>query len=154
MTKTRKRLNKSEKETLERLRAELDDPMAQSWATYVNEHHFEVHRGASEVDNLAECGDGECIIFGNDGFAQEVRVQVEVARLVQTLERLGIPINGFGLSDEEGYSWALIVTCNDVDLLDRLVWNVWFSDVCGMKNNPVSEECKELVLLWECSQAA
>jgi hypothetical protein len=136
----RKKMTKQERKILDRLQTELDDRLAMGWATMAHTEHFDAHRGAWKMPSKRN----ECVIFGNDGFSKDVRVRIEVARLVRKLERLRIKVLGFGLSKEGGYSWALRVVFKDADLLDRLVWDVWFSDICGMKDNPVSEELKEM----------
>lgn len=136
MTRKRFRLTKKERKILDRLQTELDDRKAMGWATMAYTRHFDAHRGSWKVPGKRS----ECVIFGNDGFASDARAQIEVARLVQKLERLKIEILGFGTSKGDGYSWALRVVFKDADLLDHLVWNVWFSDIFGMKENPVSEE--------------
>lgn len=145
-----KRLTKIEKEILNRLQTELDDKMAMGWATVAYRENFSAHRGAWKVPGKRR----ECVVFGNDGFSSDVRSRIEVVRLVQELERLDVKIKGFGVSKDGGYSWALRVVFNDADLLDRLVWNVWFSDICGMKDNPVSEELNERLKKLKLPKAA
>lgn len=128
---TRKRLTSVEKEILNRLQTEFNDKTTKSFATKAYRRNFSAHRGARRVAR------NECVVFGNDGFSSDVRSQVEVARLVQELDRLGIKIVGFGLGKDDGYTWAMRVAFHDDFLLDRLVWHIWFVASCGMKGSPM-----------------
>ena len=130
----RKRLTKIESQSIDRLQTELDDRLTAAWATIAHRDEFEVHRGAWKVSR------NECVIFGNDGFSTDVRARIEVAQLVQELERLGIEIKGFGVSEDDGYTWALRVAFKDDRLLDSLVWHIWFVVSSGMEKTPVSAE--------------
>ena len=73
--------------------------------------------------------------------ATDVRVRKEVAVLVRRLEALGIEVLGFGLSPNR-YSWAIRIAHNENALPNALVWDVWFSDVCGLKLSPPNSELK------------
>jgi hypothetical protein len=99
--------------------------------------NFSVHRGAWKVVR------NECVVFGNDCFSDDIRSQIQVARLVQELESLGVKIKGFGISKDGGYTWALRVAFKDDYLLDRLVWHIWFVVFCGMEDNPARAELNE-----------
>ena len=144
----RKKLTKVEKEILSRLQTELDDKMAMGWATGAYRENFSAHRGAWEVSR------NECVVFGNDGFSSDVRARIEVAQLVQELERLGVKIKGFGISKDGGYTWALRVAFKDDYLLDRLVWHIWFVVSCGMEDNPATAELNERLKKLKLPKAA
>jgi hypothetical protein len=96
----------------------------------------------------------ECVIFGNDGFSTDVRAKIEVAQLVQELERLGIEVKGFGVSEEDGYTWALRVAFRDDRLLDSLVWHIWFVVSSGMKETPVAAELNKRLAKLQLTTAA
>ena len=145
---SRKRLTKVEKEILNRLQTEFDDKKTKSFATRAYRRNFSVHRGARKV------APNECVIFGNDGFTSDVRSQVEVAKLVQELDRLGIKIVGFGLGEDEGYTWALRVAFHDDFVLDRLVWHIWFVGSCGMRSSPVAASLNTYPKLLKSPKAA
>ncbi|TWT55472.1 hypothetical protein KOR42_28580 [Thalassoglobus neptunius] len=141
MTKKRFRLTKAEKSCLERLQAEHgSDATSEMMALLVNEENFSAHRGAEEIDDGPD-DSYECIVFGNDGFQEDVRSRKEVARLMMRLDQLGIPILGFGV-EPEGYSWAMRVECDDEELLDLIVWDIWFDITCP-EANPVKEELND-----------
>lgn len=135
----KKRMTKAERSSLDRLQAQHgDDPDSEEWAWFVGEHHHHVHRGASTIDDDFEEDECECLVFGNDGFKSDVRVRREVAHVAARLEQLGIPILGFGVAPR-GYSWAMRVRFEDRELMNLLIWDVWF-DVCGGEGNPVKED--------------
>jgi hypothetical protein len=41
------------------------------------------------------------------------------------LEERGIKILGFGVSSEDGISWAMLVQDFEIEALDALVWECW-----------------------------
>ena len=136
------RLTKAEKARLDCLQADHGkDPASKSAAKHVFGKRIHEHRGAYEYKKRGVRCTFESIVFGNDGF-EEVRVQKEVAQVAQRLEELHIPILGFGVEPEEGYSWAMRVECDDEDLLNLIVWDVWFEITCS-KANPMKGELNE-----------
>ena len=64
------------------------------------------------------------VIYGNDGFADDIRSRIEVVRLVQHLSDEEIEILGFGV-DGDGVTWAMEVDSEDHELLEALLWNAW-----------------------------
>jgi hypothetical protein len=149
MTKEQYRLTKSEKARLDSLQADNGkDPASKRAAKHVTKNLFHEHRGAYGIQKRGVQFSGECIIFGNDGFTG-VRVQKEVAKVVQQLEGLAIQVLGFSV-EPDGYSWAMRVECDDEDLLHLIVWNAWFDITCT-KVNPMKEKLNDY--LDECGYA-
>jgi hypothetical protein len=69
-------------------------------------------------------GLGIAVIFGEDGFLQDVRTRAEVHVLRRVLARLGIEVLGFGTDTRKrspGRAWALVVRSDDVHLLGRVL---------------------------------
>ena len=142
----RLRLNCTERRILKRLENDLKDCWTESFALLAHDQHFQAHRGAWEVADEEDYDEDqgiveECIVFGNDGYATDVRARKEVAALVRRLESLGIEVLGFGLSPNR-YSWAMRIAHNEGNLPEALVWDVWFCDVCGMKRSPLALQLK------------
>ncbi|MCC9602897.1 hypothetical protein LOC67_20295 [Stieleria sp. JC731] len=137
MTKKRFRLTNAEKARLDSL---TFDPISKSMAVLMSEENFSAHRGAAEIDDGPDI-EYQCIVFGNDGFESDVRSRKQVARLAMKLDELEIPLLGFGV-EPDGYTWALRVDFEDAELLDLVVWDVWFDLTCP-DANPVKEELSE-----------
>jgi hypothetical protein len=76
---------------------------------------FPAHRGAMPLM-------GRVIAFGNDGCREDARAQEEVEILRQHCSAEGIDILGFGTDPTDGYTWAMILDTDDVELVDDLVW--------------------------------
>lgn len=110
-------------------------------ATKMYREHMDMERGAWWIDDEFPACDGECLIFGNDSFASDVRAQKEVAQVVARLNNLAIRVFEFGLGPD-GFTWALRVDSDDADLLALIVWDVWFDITCG-KENPMKDELNE-----------
>ena len=53
-----------------------------------------------------------CLVFGKDDYAHDSRARLEVALLRTELRRHGMPVLGFGLSDD-GHTWLMIVDTAD-----------------------------------------
>jgi hypothetical protein len=85
-------------------------------AQYATDNLFEEHRGAMRWK-------GQVAIFGNDGYETE-ETKLEVTILRQHLEEKGIQELGFGVADD-GYTWAMIVDSENLDLLKGLVVASW-----------------------------
>jgi len=76
---------------------------------------------------------GRCIVFGNDSFEGDLRSRLEVVKLLGTVEKLGLEVEGFG-AEEGGYSWALVVKVSPDEwlaeeqeyVLNEAVWDAWF----------------------------
>ncbi len=72
-------------------------------ANFVQEFCFHWHRGVFDY------GD-KYIVFGNDGYAgEDGRVREEVEYVRSRLKALDLKESAFGISDEGGYSWALVI---------------------------------------------
>ena len=106
-------------------------------AQYVGEHMFPAHRGAIQTDEP-----GVFVVFGNDGYDNDRRVDYEVELTQQTLQDLGYDVLGFG---DSGASWALVVSARSWDLvaspdcgcskLIEAVWDAW-DTACGSTETP------------------
>jgi len=150
LTRKQIRLTKTEKARLEQLQADHGkDPASKRAAKHVLNKRFHEHRGAYGIKKRGIQYSTEAIIFGNDGF-EEVRVQKEVTQVVLRLQEFEIPVLGFSV-EPDGYSWAMRVECDDEELLNLIVWDVWFDITCG-KANPMKNELKEY--LDECGYVA
>jgi hypothetical protein len=108
------------------------DAEATKMAVYVNERMFAAHRGAMPWKEV-----GVAVVFGNDGYGidGEPDVRGYVALLRRSLEDAGIPILGFGVDPGEGYSWAMLVRTDRVELLRQEVWQSWQSE--AIRETPV-----------------
>jgi hypothetical protein len=93
---------------------------AATMADYVSDNMFGAHRGAMTWRQA-----GVSVVFGNDGYMQGERARSEVAMVRQQLGLEGIPILGFGVDSEGGYSWAMLVKTGDIGMLTHLVWSCW-----------------------------
>lgn len=148
-----KKLTATETAALNRLQAKFtDDEDTIAWAEYINQHHSDNHRGASENDDsFDEIGNvcHECLVFGNDCFETDSRSQIEVALLALKFDELGIEITGFGI-DPTGQTWVMKALHEDQQLLKLLVWNAWF-EACGGEVNPVKEEFDSRIAMMEPS---
>ncbi len=141
MTTKKYRLTKTEKAHLDRLLERDHDDITKRMATKMYREHMDVHRSAIWIDDEFPEAEGECLIFGNDSFTNDVRARKEVAQVVSRLDSLAIRIFGFGLGPG-GYTWAIRADSDDDYLLDRIVWDVWFSITCP-EANPVTKELNE-----------
>lgn len=102
-------------------------------ANYLQEHHFEAHRGAVLLHP------GCTVVFGNDGYGEDkekldaacLRVRKEVRQLRKNLKMNKMHELGFGVSDDQ-YTWALAV---DTPLAKRLNDEVWSFYPSGGSNN-------------------
>lgn len=137
------RLTKAEKILLDRIQDRDSLGVCKLMATKMYREHMNVHRGAMWIDDEFPEAEGEGLIFGNDSFTSDVRARKEVAQVVSRLDSLAIRIFEFGLGPD-GYTWALRVDSDDEELLDLIVWDVWFDITCG-KANPVKEELNEYI---------
>lgn len=131
----------------------LDDLQTRLWrkavsrcAEVLNSDYFRFHRGTMAIR-------GYKVIFGNDGFRMDgkdddIRSQLQVVRLVRTIDRINkvwrwpvIQITGFGLCCH-GYSWAMRVKTNYFNwdgILNTAVWDAWFracAQVTGQNVHP------------------
>ncbi len=96
-----------------------DERIAIVAAEFVGTFLFHRHRG------VIDCGD-RFIIFGNDGYVNDLRSQREVESV---LDKLSADSPIFGI-DLEGCSWAIVVTDYsrskfDEEDLDGMVWDAW-----------------------------
>jgi hypothetical protein len=126
--------------------------LATGLAAYVREFLPYTRRGALAIQFPR--GVGQVVgVFGNDGYAVDVRVKEEVAELRRRLEGAALKEMGFGLS-EEGSAWALLVrpgaslcqtsaggipTETLVAFLDDAVWEAW-RIACGIPPLETSAE--------------
>ncbi|QDV56283.1 hypothetical protein [Rosistilla oblonga] len=134
-------LTKAEKALLDRIQERGNDAVCNLMATKMYREQMSVHRGAMWIDDEFPEAEGECLIFGNDSFTSDVRARKEVAQVIARLDSLAIRVFGFGLGPD-GYTWALRVDSDDEELLDLIVWDVWFDITCG-KANPMKDELNE-----------
>ena len=141
MTTKRYRLTKREKANLDRILEQDLDGTTHLMATKMYREHMNWHRGAVWIDDEFPEAEGECLIFGNDSFTNDVRARKEVAQVVSRLDSLGIRMFGFGVGPN-GYTWAIRADSDDDYLLDRIVWDVWFSITCP-EANPVTAELNQ-----------
>jgi hypothetical protein len=65
-----------------------------------------------------------CFVYGRDDYSNDARARHEVALLREHLDRVGIPVLGFGVSDD-GHTWLMIVGSADDDLVQRLLTVAW-----------------------------
>jgi hypothetical protein len=95
---------------------------AAAMARHVNEEMMSAHRGAMPWLQV-----GISVVFGNDGYScsEDQRAKDEVDRVRRTLEDLGVKILGFAVSPGEGYSWAMLVETDHLEMLSDLVWRSW-----------------------------
>ena len=135
------RLTKAEKTLLDRIQQRNLIGVCNLMATKMYREHMNVHRGSWLIDDDFPEGEGECLIFGNDSFTSDVRARKEVAQVISRLDSLAIRIFEFGLGPD-GVTWALWVDTDDEDLLNLIVWDVWFDITCG-KANPMKGELNE-----------
>ncbi len=141
MTTKQYRLTKAEKTLLDRIQDRDILGVCKLMATKMYREHMDAHRGAMWIDDEFPEAEGEGLIFGNDSFSTDVRARKEVAQVVARLDSLAIRVFGFGLGPN-GTTWALWVDSDDEDLLNLIVWDVWFEITCG-KANPMKEELNE-----------
>ncbi len=96
-------------------------------ATFCSTHQFPVHRGA-----ILWCP-GVTVIFGNDGYVPEEdqpmteaheRTRVEVENLRDSLRNQKIEQLAFA-TNEDGYTWTLLVRCADARAMTDLVWECY-----------------------------
>jgi hypothetical protein len=79
----------------------------QKLANVVGDELFEAHRGVVHLK------DGNFLIFGNDGFAQDKRAKREVERIRQALTGQAEEI-GFATSEGDTYTWVVVVRKGDL----------------------------------------
>jgi hypothetical protein len=114
----------------------------QALAYWIGDEGFEAHRGAfvlrhrhKQLDGCVEPGD--LVVFGNDGYAQDVRAQREVEAAVALAVDLNLRVIHFGTTSDS-YTWALVLrtqkdkTCPvmTVELEHRMtdcLWRAWVS---------------------------
>lgn len=115
------------------------DAEAKRAANHFRENHHEAHRGAMPWQTL-----GVCVVFGNDSYRTDERTRFEVELVRQVLTREGIKELGFGLSDEDSGSWAMMVQTDDHRMLVDLVWDAWLQsrDPHSLKRKSWSDEAK------------
>jgi hypothetical protein len=92
-------------------------------ANRIFDQAFEAHRGATPWRVQ-----GYAVIFGNDGYETDdprKRAQQEVAYVRRRLADAGIPEIAFGTSDEDHYTWAMIVRTDDIAWLEDVIWAGW-----------------------------
>ena len=97
---------------------------AQMLANVTAEKFQHIHRGAAWLH------EGEVVVvFGNDGYSQDVRARLEVELLRQQIADAEMTEIGFVLNtlpvDDCGYTWAMLVETNDIELLRTAVWDAW-----------------------------
>ncbi len=92
-------------------------------AQYAGKEMFEAHRGAMPWKEL-----GVSVVFGNDGYSQDVRAKQEVEFVRSYCERAGIAVLGFGVDPDDGYSWAMLVKSADHESLIPVAWSGWMPD--------------------------
>jgi hypothetical protein len=105
------------------------DAEARRAANLVGTHLLRAHRGAMPWE-----APGTCAVFGNDGYADDPRARREVELVRDHLRSAGLDELGFGVCDEDGCTWALLVRADDHEGLFDAVWDAW-GDAC---NNPDS----------------
>src|SRR4051812_37911728 len=89
-------------------------------ANHFRANHFSAHRGAMHWNTL-----GVCVAFGNDGYDSDDGAKREVELVRGALAKAGISELGFGLSDEDRDTWAMIVQTDRADELSDVVWDAW-----------------------------
>jgi hypothetical protein len=82
--------------------------------------HFQAPRGSKTWHTL-----GVCVVFGNDDYTQDVRAKQEVEFIRATLAMAGIAELGFGVNDDDGYTWAMLTRAHCPDDLNDLAWDAW-----------------------------
>src|SRR5688572_29555284 len=83
------------------------DALAAGLAAYLRAFPPHARRGALTI-RLPRSVGHVVGVFGNDGYAADGRVKVEVAALRGRLQEAALDERGFGLS-EDGHAWALLV---------------------------------------------
>jgi hypothetical protein len=78
---------------------------AEAMARYVSKHMDNVYRGAMAWRQV-----GIAVVFGNDSYV-DTRTQQEIASLRNQLKQTHPRFEelGFGVDDEQSYSWAMLV---------------------------------------------
>ena len=110
---------------------------AATMADYVFTNMFESHRGAMPWKQ-----EGITVAFGNDGYEgdeEDQRAKREVALIRGYLDEMGIPILGFGVDQEDEFSWAMLVQSGETDYINKLVWACWMPD------EPVEQTVREIM---------
>ena len=102
---------------------------AKALANHCYHKMFTAHRGAMPWRRA-----GFSVIFGNDGYMGSRRAKAEVEALRVALAVAGIDELGFGVDDEEGYAWAMVVRSPNVDELGQVIHLLW-AMVCS-SNSP------------------
>jgi hypothetical protein len=106
------------------------DVEARVVANRVYDGMFEAHRGAIPSRVI-----GYSTLFGNDGYSSDQRSRDEVENVRAVLAWEGIDELGFGTSGEDGYTWAMVVRSDELDLLTEIVWRAW-----GWANGTTNDE--------------
>jgi hypothetical protein len=92
---------------------------AQQFVMTSSQDWFSDHRGIAAWDDI---GTPRCVAYGNDGYATDVRSQVEVGVLRKYLGEIGVKELGFAVCPD-GYGWLMIIGADHskvtVDLLQR-----------------------------------
>jgi hypothetical protein len=107
------------------VRTKKMDALAKKLADFLAENVSAAPRGVIDFPSL-----GCVVAFGNDGYAQDVRVRREVELIRLGLPAIGLDVLGFGLSTGEEHTWAMIVDAelgnyrHFSDVVD-LVWSSW-----------------------------
>jgi hypothetical protein len=100
-------------------------------AQYVGSKMMSAHRGAMPWRQT-----GISVVFGNDDYDQvneddpegprgDPKTKAEVARVREAIEGPGGKVLGFGVDPSDGYSWAMLVENDDVEILNLIVWHAW-----------------------------
>jgi hypothetical protein len=114
---------------------------ARAAAEYVNHFLYASHRGAYRTHDAV-------IVYGNDGYKQDARSQVEVEAVRKHLDQSSdLLTKGYPpefATSEDGYSWVLMFRDYSqqweermVDELKELVWGAWDTACKARGSNPV-----------------
>jgi hypothetical protein len=117
-------------------------------ANYVSKHMSNVHRGAMAWRQV-----GIAVVFGNDGYS-DIRTQQEIASLRDDFEESHPRVEeiGFGVDDEENFSWAILVKLHEpgepefqIGCLNDIV--AMTASECGFGNALIQGEIGKLTVI-------
>jgi hypothetical protein len=113
----------------------------------------DVPRGALDLRELELVA-----LFGNDGFAQDSRVQREVELIRLGLPSIELDVRGFGLSRGDGASWAMILEETDnpeaTFRAHRLVWYSWARSASKDGGGVARRPRKKALAAWQAIASA
>jgi hypothetical protein len=91
-------------------------------ANFVRDFYMHRHRGVIDCDD-------KYVVFGNDGYFKDSRSQEQVSYVRERLKALDLREAAFGVDDEDGYSWALVIDnyqrLEVTEELNEAVWESW-----------------------------